>query len=267
MVRFRMATKIKKYEDIFKKNSVRSKDLVLLLSNWENDINNIRRFFLDEIEAKVPRNVKGRFSEPGPLLLKLAGTSENAYKYAFLKGKQAQINFVNGKSIKLDWLDMEVPVMPGENPRRRCLDLIGKTREGNKADFVIAELKKEGGDSPFYAAYEAIFYALSVKNNTKELVHHPSFDGAPIENYWKYYKNCKYLIVAATNKYWEMWKDHLNKLKDISSWVENKYKYKLIYAEFNKVDFKTQKQNSVNGKYSPSVPNEIRIWNQVQKSI
>ena len=140
----------------------------------------------------------------------IKATTEVALEKAmFLLGRSRR----GSEDDEIEWLDMELPVAPGNTSR---LDLIGRLKK--KGTFVICELKfgnsfKPSND-PVYAADEVVKYFELIRQNkafVKEQ-HHYTKNGDGIigkEFDWENVteKNTE-LIVVANAAYWAYWIGH-----------------------------------------------------------
>lgn len=114
---------------------------------------------------------------------------------------------------EIEWLDMELPVAPGNTNR---LDLIGRLKK--KGNFVICELKfgnsKKPSNNPIYAADEVVkYYELICQNMSfvKDQHHYvENEDGIVGKEFdWEKVDNKKTeLIVVANAAYWAYWIGH-----------------------------------------------------------
>jgi hypothetical protein len=199
--------------------------------------------------------VDGKTGSPGELDLRITDTNEKAYQRAFFRPKPTEVSGSSSGTIKIDWLDIEVPVVGGAAPRRPCLDMIGAV-DGKPC--LIAELKDEGGKSPFYAVQEVLSYACRARDNHLTLTSHSSWTSdnghGVIDEYWRHYEG-KYLIVGGPDGYWKTWIAQWNLIVAVGSkWLVDSglVGHRLLFVSFPEIDFLEQKPTD--DKYTPSVP-------------
>lgn len=198
---------------------------------------------------------------PGSFSKNIAGTGETAYQRAIIDKQKTNFN-----EFKIDWIDIETPVIPGGSSRRNCLDLIGIAEENNKV--VLVELKDEGGDNPFDAAFQIIEYFLDIVKNSTELKLHKNI-GKSYSTIADIYQNKKpdkkntVLIVAGPVNYWKEWEDSINLsalLKEFKKIIEKDYT--LHFAKFPTEKFSDQKLNE--NKYTPELKNNPNLkWEEL----
>lgn len=165
------------------------------------------------------------------------------------------------KDDEIEWLDMEIPVVPG-NARR--LDLIGRYKKSK--EFVICELKYgnslKRSNSPQYAADEVVRYYELIKRNyafVKNKHHYvPNEDqyvGKVFD--WKdvISRNTK-LIVVANAAYWAYWLGHLGKELPKSGVFEGITRKIECYSIDIPIDY-FEKQSIGESKYQPYIDNCI----------
>lgn len=140
----------------------------------------------------------------------IKATTEVALEKAmFLLGKSRR----GSENDEIEWLDMELPVSPGNTNR---LDLIGRLKK--KGSFVICELKYGNSfnpsNDPVYAADEVVKYFELIRNNmhfVKDQHHYvENADGIIGKEFdWEKVtdKNTE-LIVVANAAYWAYWIAH-----------------------------------------------------------
>lgn len=138
----------------------------------------------------------------------IKGTTEVALQRAmFMEGCS-----VIDKKTKIDWLDIELPVVLSEgNKRNKCVDLIGRCNN----HYVLCELKfwkPTSHSNPPMCAYEEVStYYKMIQSNCDVLeangYHHP--DGLPF-SWIDVAAPTTELIIIANREYWEYWKDHRN---------------------------------------------------------
>lgn len=216
-------------------------------------------WLLPNFESFV-RPAGGNPGQPGPLNLAIQRTSEAAYQRAFFLQRATKVSGSLCGCFQIDWLDIEVPVVGGVDPRRPSLDMIG---EVNGTPCVIAELKDVGGTSPFDAIQEVLSYGCSTRDNHLALTGHPGWtsdsERGDIPEYWSRYKG-KYLVVGGPYRYWETWKSHWALIWAAGAkWlVESGLSgHRLIFVAFPEVDFSAQKGEK--DRYAPRLENDD-IW-------
>jgi len=245
-----------------------------VLSDWNGEgKQGVISLCEDRLNMKMEMQADATWSqhELDPVTLDIRHTNEPAYQRAFFLASPTRLQGGDDTTTEINWLDLEVPVLVGNGKR---LDLIGKIKD----KFVIAELKcnpiaKDGsklGESPLYAIFEGLDYALSAKEAAKNRItlrYHLS-DKAPT-NYWPDYEDCAYLIIGANTSYWEKrgegevcWKDHIDKLKEVGEWIKNRCGYKILFVEFDDEDFLGQKDKKP--LYRPQLlNNKNNIWREL----
>jgi len=137
----------------------------------------------------------------------LNNKGETAYQRAIIAGAMPTSKM--GDAGKVKWLDIELPVVFGDNARRRCLDIIGSI----KPKFVLCELKysnKSRSNNPVYALLELLIYYYHIQNNASALDKHSiRHQGNARGDAWDW-NDCAnpenvILAVAANKKYWDGW--------------------------------------------------------------
>ncbi len=173
-------------------------------------------------------------------------TTETAFQRAIFWNGET----IRGKKTKIKWLDIELPVIPGDKSRRSSIDLIGKS--GNR--YVICELKfgkNSKTECPDVAVKQLKGYYEQIKHNCDDLDKTDTHHKGCTSFKWKDLAFKKpILCVAANASYWAYWLGH--RKTDIS---------KLKGVEFYSVDipadtFKLQKGNQ--DKYTPKI--ETNSW-------
>lgn len=215
---------------------------------------------------------------PGEVEMKIADTGEKAAQRAILR--QGETDDIHGSRIR--WIDAEVPVCPGGNPRRRCVDLlgarlIGKPRYQNPLEIRrlrIVELKfttaaGQLSDSPPCAIFEALAYGASlyanrVSNGGDLWGHrHLALDATTFPD----------VYVAANRSYWRAWGNVLGDnarylwllqyaLRDLLAPAFGPHRRPVFnWAVFPDIDFARQK----GGKrvYEPRIPARTRGWDSL----
>ena len=193
----------------------------------------------------------------------IAGTGENANQRAIIDSKTT--SFINHD---IDWVDIEIPVIPGGKARRDCVDLIGLTK--NEKKIVLVELKDQGGDNPFDAAFQLIDYYINIQENYKELNLHNN--NKEYRNFGDMYDDRKpdnentILVVAAPTTYWDEWSESkINNFLDLLKYFKetiHEINFNINFAKYPHEDFIKQKGN--NKKYTPKVENnQNRNWESV----
>lgn len=206
-------------------------------------------------------------TEPGEVSRSIRKTNEAAVQRAF---------FFQGKTKvgdgRIRWLDAEVPVCPGLNPRRRSLDLYGLWMSGRMPDRkkpVVVELKfasvgYPGAGSPPFALFEALAYGVSlyanrVSNGGDLWGHRLPLDVDSFPD----------LVVAANRTYWTSWREAVGKeapfLFDLCRSLERVLAKEFpnrppraLCAHFPDIDFKRQKGDATH--YEPRVPARSQGW-------
>lgn len=151
-------------------------------------------------------------SQPGTVSKTARGTGETAAQRAWFNRKGADL-----PGEELSFIDAEIPVCPGKDARRHCVDLLGAyvrdlmpEKPVRKTRWVVVELKyaktaKRRAGSPPYALFEALAYAASLYANRKDnggsLAGHPDI-GIDVATFPD-------LAVVANRSYWTHWKGAL----------------------------------------------------------
>ena len=161
------------------------------------------------------------------------------------------------KDDEIEWLDMEIPVVPG-NARR--LDLIGQYKKSK--EFVICELKYgnsfKRSNSPQYAADEVVRYYELIKRNIAFVnnKHHyvPNEDQYVGKKFdWKdVISRGTKLIVVANAAYWTHWLGHLGNELPKYGVFEGKKKKVECYSIDIPIDF-FEKLSEGKSKYQPQI--------------
>lgn len=115
------------------------------------------------------------------------------------------------ENAKIQWLDIELPVILNENHPRPRIDIIGRDESMN---FVICKLKfGKSEDSPESALFQILEYYLCILFNSSELdlsgIHHSNAD-----NSWKWSEISKkntILVIGGDSVYWNSWKGKYEK--------------------------------------------------------
>jgi hypothetical protein len=256
----------KEFQAMIKNKKPNSADMKSILNNWKiPKFKKVVKNYFQGLEQFIVINCSE--SNPGPVEFCITDIKEKAYQRAFFKGGTTALVKLRGPSLDIKWLDLEVPVALTGLSRNPSLDLIGKIGE----KYAIAEIKKEmPSHTPFFALQEAVIYALSVKKNNengRQLKYHQRITttkgGIAVKpgDYWMGYQDCKYLIIAAPKTYWEMWEDYIKILKEISGWINEEYKYDVVFAKFDEVDFRAQKNQE--SSYWPCLEGRKNKWDVV----
>jgi hypothetical protein len=210
------------------------------------------RVALPDFQSVVTHEHLCRLNNPAPLSLEIADTGEKAYQRAFFLARSTRIRGSREGIIDAAWLDIEVPVVNNNSPRRPCLDMIGHV-QGTPS--MIVELKKAGGQSPFHAIREVISYAQCAQNNHLSLKSHPKFMASGksgiIPEYWPEYKG-KYLVVGGPDLYWNRWMPHLDVIAAAGvKWLRNSslHGHHLMFVTYPSENFEEQKGSDT--KYTP----------------
>lgn len=195
-----------------------------------------------------------------PNLNAISSIGETAFQRAIFNSKMVKLHDAD---IKIEWIDLEIPITLNKNSRRNCIDLIGKTTE----ELILVELKylsSSKSNSPYYGVLELAIYLYLLKENYKNLdkykVYHQLIS---MENFcWSNYldKNKIKMLFVANNDYFNYWidkdKTELNNLlKEIKDFFDIEYE---IYETVNE-DFKKQKGNQ--SKYKPLISSSS--WKKV----
>jgi hypothetical protein len=197
---------------------------------------------LNQILMAVESNEIIHPSKPGKFSEEIKDTGEKAFQRAILDSKSTKLE----PDIKVDWFDLELPVILNQNSRRQCIDLIG--HDSNR--FVLCELKfNNKKDSPNAATRELLEYYRLILKNAAYLdsysIHHTN---NVCNRNWQWVsikKDNPILVVAANEKYWNYWGktkkvDFYEQLKQIKAWSEE-LKVDIFLYKTQDVDFKKQK--------------------------
>ena len=209
-------------------------------------------------------------SRPGTVSRTASGTGETAAQRAWFN--RQGVDLPDGH---LSFMDAEVPVCPGKDPRRRCVDLLGAysrslmpEKDVRETRWVVVELKyaktsARRAGSPPYAMLEALAYAASLYANRKEngghLVGHvaPEIDVATFPD----------IAVVANRAYWTHWQGALGEsakgLFDLSGSLQRllatafpERKPRVGWYAFP--DLGLDKQKGKRTSYEPRVPSGSR---------
>lgn len=220
-----------------------------------NNILKIEKILLDR--SKTMGEKKSRPNKPN--LDKISSTGETALQRAiFNEGTSA----LQDAKEKIEWLDLEVPIVLSANSRRNCIDLLGL----NGNSLVVTELKfgkTSQTDSPFYGILElAVYYYFLLENHTKldkYKVYHKTEQLENIDFSWEKYvgeKNIK-LIFAANSDYFKYWIEHrkisINELNNLTKNIGDEFGILFEIYSMENEDFKKQKGDKVN--YKPVIEN------------
>ena len=160
------------------------------------------------IEIKYPR--------PDARDLYIKDCNEKALQRAMLKQTIDGTLTTLEDGTEIEWLDYELPVEFSSNPRKRCVDLIGRDKNGR---YVLCELKFGCNckDSPFDAEKEALVYLGEICFHWKEMdnqklhrpyiyIKDPSKKCKLPDFSWKEFVNsAPRVIIMADKNYWENW--------------------------------------------------------------
>lgn len=200
-------------------------------------------------------------TKPGKFNLEVdpKNTGETAAQRAIYNSKYAEIP--DGKNIT--WIDMELPVVLSNNPRRRCLDIIGKDDNDN---YYLVELKYgKNGDNPIYALLELLCYHLIIKDNFNELDKKKVWHSNKNKDYkfsWQSFGSDKTILAVAANKeYWEKYREKssysLTKNKSFFDRIKSEMKVKIQFFSFANLIEPVESAE----KYSPSLENNR--WEEI----
>jgi hypothetical protein len=108
----------------------------------------------------------GRPSNPGLPEPEILDVSEKAFQRAIFYQGATEIEFPTGVR-KVEWLDFELPIVPGFKGRRRACDLIAKIQDGETTicEAKYRAQKASGSREPDYAIFELLFQLQSVALN------------------------------------------------------------------------------------------------------
>ena len=185
----------------------------------------------------------------------IAHTAECAFQRAIIQGKTSIV-----KNELIKWIDIELPVDDSPFSRGRCVDLIGKDSKGN---YVLCELKfrkKSDNGNPIEATKQLKGYYENIKKNATEL---NSIDlrhkNATERIDWKKVASSNTrLIVVANSFYWDTW---LVRSKNKVELTDSKTEYYSV-----KIDrFVFEKQKGKNQHYTPQMPKEGLVWEEISK--
>ena len=191
-------------------------------------------------------------------LTRINATTEVALEKAmFLLGSSRR----GSEDDVIEWLDMELPVAPGNTNR---FDLIGRLKK--KGTFVICELKFgnsfKPSNNPGDAADEVVKYFELIHQNidfVKNQHHYSSNDDGIVgkEFDWnEVIKNKTELIVVANAAYWAYWIGH----RGISVPKTGKYGDKEHIVKCYSIDIPADcfvKQFDGHSRYIPRIDNTV----------
>lgn len=208
------------------------------------------------LQAEVEPPATTGPGRPKDFSIQIRDVNEKAYQRAiWLSGRSSFV------TLQIEWIDLEMPVVPHGSSRRECLDVIGVAGDS----IVIAELKDEGGDSPLFALYEAVKYTRSIERFKDQLAYHGNarshLPGAGLS---KFSAAGSVNIIAAPKSYWDDFRrlDVLPSLEDAIRRVSGALGVRIHAAQFPDEDF-TLQRGSAEG-YIPKVLNNPELkWEQV----
>lgn len=242
------------------------------MSNSRKLRNIIRKEIKSEITQKSKENLLNILKEeiirsdnatrPGDPKFLIGHVGEPAFQRAIFLGCTSELKY-KSKTSFVKWIDLELPVILSDKPKRPCIDLIGKS--DNK--MVLCELKfmsKSKSVGPKYAVLELLVYYYIILRNFRKLdirkVHHKiSAD----QFAWEDFKSkTPLLVVAANEKYWDYWlggkkpkiykKEFFNWMEDLISKLD--LKDNLFLFKTADEDFEKQKEHSSHKeKYKPKL--------------
>ena len=129
---------------------------------------------------------------------------KKAFQRAIFNQGATEIEFPTGVT-KVEWLDFELPIVPGFRGRRRACDLIGKVQNGDtticEAKYLPAR-KASGSREPDYAIFELLFQLQSVALNAHLFagIHHC---GDPFRDFsWDDIASAKTAMIVANRGWW-----------------------------------------------------------------
>jgi len=145
-------------------------------------------------------------SSPQSYAISIKDTGEKAHQRAILLSPHKSV--LGATCVK--WLDMELPVIFGPNPRRPSFDLIGETDDGRLA---LCELKYNmaSRNNPTYALFEILIYYYHIWRNANALQENRIWHRKmhQVDNPWDWNKfndpKNVILIVAGNKTYWDGW--------------------------------------------------------------
>lgn len=212
---------------------------------------------LDKL-IRVINSTEGKYpTKPGEPDKEIHSTGETAYQRAVVYSKRTKLDTLG----EIEWKDFELPVVFNKNPRRRCVDLIGKL-ENNVP--VLCELKyateKNKSNSPVYAAIEMLIYYYFIRRNNKMLEEEGVFHGKEETFKWSDFNGNSILVVGANRSYWQYWVDRYKRQNiNIELW-RNSLPVNISF--FSSDDFNFQKQKGGEEPYLPSVLGKTE-WTEV----
>lgn len=209
------------------------------IENFRNTLNKIIIEQVDKVKWKSTKiglnslmevlnndeNSKGDYpTTPGkPNLHKIKSTGETAYQRAIFNSKHTLLN--SSESI-VQWLDLELPVTLNKNPRRPCVDLIGRMNN----QIVLCELKfcrnckNYASNHPIYGVIELLVYYYFIQRNHSKLDDYEVFHSCNGRESFKWREfldgPSTLCIVAANIDYWESWFNKIDKsdfIQDVSN--------------------------------------------------
>lgn len=184
---------------------------------------------------------KKKWTQPQPLPEFVDTCSETAFQRAIFWSDHCEIG-----GIKVQWLDIELPVDLVRKGRGHCVDLIGRADDNR---MVLCELKfgKPGNGCPIKGREQLLDYYYQIKKNCigldkDDCLHHPNALEKGTFQWKELASDDTLLVLAANDDYWNYWKrKNLTPPHDIMCCT--------IDVDSN--CFKKQKEANNNNRYKP----------------
>lgn len=232
-----------------------------------DEINKMNKYFDGDDFKKLKSNISDfapndyHTNPQYPSLDNIKSITETAYQRAIFNGKYSEI-MIGDREHRIDWLDLEVPVVLTKKSRKKSIDLIGKTNFDNR--YVISELKfsnRSSSQRPEYAIFELLFYyyciltshnILDNRNVSHQILGRDKYKWLDIIN------SNPYLIITANANYWDLWfkkktygDDYKSSVLKLVENLKNRMQIDIILSKTENVDFSLQKKGDK--PYCPSI--------------
>lgn len=145
-----------------------------------------------------------RPSAPTTPRIKIRDRSEKAFQRALFSQGQTEIVFGTGLQ-KLEWLDFELPVVPGKLPRRAACDLVARidARETTLCEVKYSRTSESNTSSVLeYAVFELLYQLQLVALNAhnSKSVHHRGHQFKPFE--WQDVAEARSAMILGNQHLW-----------------------------------------------------------------
>jgi len=242
-----------------------------LIKIIKNNDSKLKDKNVNDLIEKLYINSDNHPSKPGkPNLKKIKATTEVAFQRGIYNSKNTCLIKIENsleETNRIDWLDIELPVVLSKKSRRPCIDIIGL----NKDKLVLCELKytktnaKTFGDNPMYAVFELLIYYYFIRINFKKLDEFKIFHELESNknfNWEKYLKNSvPLLIVTANDYYWKYWLRTIDNKTKLLNAIRNLKEELQIEIQLFKTEDENYANQSNGNPYQPKVTSNI--WTKI----